>query len=123
ATRTCRSATPKDRVRSQGDVRDKARRCEARGRGRGVVVWNDGDRAELEREVARVVDEIYARSPGMVELGAAAVPAARRRGRGVELLAEQAYQPEVEGAGEGKGKAVAVLGLLGWSPDCRMTAR
>lgn len=52
-----------DRVRSQGDVRDKARRCEARGSGRGVVVWNDSDRAELEREVARAVDEIYARSP------------------------------------------------------------
>jgi dephospho-CoA kinase len=44
-----------DRVRSQGDVREKARRAEARGKGRGEVVWNDGDREELEREVQRVV--------------------------------------------------------------------
>lgn len=47
-----------DRVRSQGDVTDKAKRAEARGRGRGEVVWNDGDRAELEREVQRVVNSL-----------------------------------------------------------------
>lgn len=52
-----------NRVRSQADVRLKARRCEARGKGRGVVVWNDGDKEELRREVDRVMAEIRARSP------------------------------------------------------------
>src|SRR5689334_18929932 len=37
----------RNRVKSQGDGRDKARRCERRGKGRGVVVWNDGGREEL----------------------------------------------------------------------------
>lgn len=36
-----------NRVRSQTDVRLKARRAEARGEGRGVVLWNDGTRDEL----------------------------------------------------------------------------
>lgn len=53
-----------NRVRSQTDVRVKARRCEARGEGRGVVVWNDGEREDLEREMARVVGELRRRSPG-----------------------------------------------------------
>lgn len=52
-----------NRVRSQGDVRDKARRCEARGSGRGVVVWNDGGKEELAREVQRVMDEVERCSP------------------------------------------------------------
>ncbi|KAL2024427.1 hypothetical protein VTK56DRAFT_8238 [Thermocarpiscus australiensis] len=52
-----------NRVRSQGDVRDKARRCEARGRGRGVVVWNDGGREELALEVRRAMEEIERYSP------------------------------------------------------------
>lgn len=39
------------RVASQWDVREKAVRVEGRGRGRGVVVWNDGGREELRREV------------------------------------------------------------------------
>ncbi|KAK4137852.1 CoaE-domain-containing protein [Trichocladium antarcticum] len=52
-----------NRVRSQGDVRDKARRCEARGRGRGVVVWNDGGKEDLGREVARAWGEIERCSP------------------------------------------------------------
>ncbi|KAL1882783.1 hypothetical protein VTK73DRAFT_908 [Phialemonium thermophilum] len=52
-----------DRVRSQGDVRDKARRAEARGPGRGVVVWNDGDKEELRREVDRAVAEVLRGSP------------------------------------------------------------
>ncbi|KAH8909545.1 CoaE-domain-containing protein [Coniochaeta sp. PMI_546] len=52
-----------DRVRSQGDVRDKARRAEARGRGRGEVVWNDGGREELEREVQRVIGTIRGQRP------------------------------------------------------------
>ena len=56
----------KKRVRSQGDVRDKARRCAARGgagRARGVVVWNDGGKAELAAEVRRAMDEIERASP------------------------------------------------------------
>jgi dephospho-CoA kinase len=52
-----------NRVRSQGDVRDKARRCEARGRGRGVVVWNDGGKEELRAEVGRVMRELDRYSP------------------------------------------------------------
>lgn len=52
-----------NRVRSQGDVRDKARRCEARGAGRGVVVWNDEGKEELAREVRRALDEVERHSP------------------------------------------------------------
>lgn len=53
------------RVRSQADVRTKARRCEARGAKnfRGVVVWNDGDKAALRREVDRVVAALRRASP------------------------------------------------------------
>ncbi|KAK4106464.1 CoaE-domain-containing protein [Parathielavia hyrcaniae] len=52
-----------DRVRSQGDVREKARRCEARGGGRGVLVWNDAGREELAGEVRRAMEEIERHSP------------------------------------------------------------
>jgi dephospho-CoA kinase len=52
-----------NRVRSQGDVREKARRCEARGEGRGVVVWNDGDREALKGEIKRVMSTIQKKSP------------------------------------------------------------
>jgi dephospho-CoA kinase len=52
-----------NRVISQGDVREKAARALARGQGRGVVVWNDGDREQLRKEVDRVMDEVRARSP------------------------------------------------------------
>ncbi len=52
-----------NRVRSQGDVREKARRCEARGGGKGVVVWNDGGREELAKEVGRAMGEIERYSP------------------------------------------------------------
>lgn len=52
-----------NRVRSQMDVRLKARRAEAKGAGRGVVVWNDGGKEELGREVARVMGGIRGRSP------------------------------------------------------------
>jgi dephospho-CoA kinase len=52
-----------DRVLSQGDVREKAARAETSGPGRGAVVWNDGDRERLRREVDCVVDELHARSP------------------------------------------------------------
>ncbi|KAH6849770.1 P-loop containing nucleoside triphosphate hydrolase protein [Chaetomium sp. MPI-CAGE-AT-0009] len=52
-----------NRVRSQGDVREKARRCEARGEGCGVVVWNDGGREELAAEVGRAMAEMERHSP------------------------------------------------------------
>jgi dephospho-CoA kinase len=52
-----------NRVRSQGDVREKARRCEERGAGRGVVVWNDKGREELAEEVRRVMAELERHSP------------------------------------------------------------
>jgi dephospho-CoA kinase len=52
-----------NRVLSQGDVRDKARRSLARGSGRGVVVWNDGDREQLRRDVDKAMMEIKAKSP------------------------------------------------------------
>lgn len=52
-----------DRIRSQGDVREKARRAEARGSGRGVVVWNEGGREELRTELDMVVGELRRRSP------------------------------------------------------------
>lgn len=52
-----------NRVRSQMDVRGKARRAEARGEGRGVVVWNDGAPEDLRREVERVMREVRAGSP------------------------------------------------------------
>ncbi len=51
------------RVRSQTDVREKARRCEARGEGRGVVVWNDSGREELTAQVERAMGAIRRASP------------------------------------------------------------
>lgn len=58
------------RVRSQWDVRDKARRCEARKWGdgdkggvRGLVIWNDGDKAQLKETVSAVMDKISKGSP------------------------------------------------------------
>jgi dephospho-CoA kinase len=53
----------RDRVLSQGDVREKARRCETRGSRRGVVVWNDGNREELRREVERAMKLIRRGTP------------------------------------------------------------
>ncbi|KAH8890915.1 CoaE-domain-containing protein [Thozetella sp. PMI_491] len=53
-----------NRVKSQGDVRDKAKRCEARGSGRGLVVWNDGGKDELAQEVAKAMAEIRKVGPG-----------------------------------------------------------
>ena len=53
----------RNRVSSQGDVREKARRCEARGKGSGVVVWNDGGREELKGEVERAMRAIQRTSP------------------------------------------------------------
>ncbi|KAF9691251.1 hypothetical protein EKO04_010572 [Ascochyta lentis] len=53
----------RNRVMSQGDIREKAERCLRRGEGKGVVVWNDGDKAHLESEVKRVMDDVRRRSP------------------------------------------------------------
>jgi len=54
-----------NRVRSQGDVRIKATQAEFRGTttSRGVVVWNDADKAELERAVKQAMASIEASSP------------------------------------------------------------
>jgi dephospho-CoA kinase len=52
-----------NRVKSQGDIRDKARRCEERGKGNGLVVWNDGDKAALKAELERVMREVSRSSP------------------------------------------------------------
>ncbi|KAK3111309.1 hypothetical protein LTR53_013578 [Teratosphaeriaceae sp. CCFEE 6253] len=48
----------KNRVAAQWDVRDKAERCLRRGEGAGVVVWNDGEKEDLKREVDRVMDVV-----------------------------------------------------------------
>lgn len=53
-----------NRVLSQTDVRLKARRCKARGPGKGMVVWNDGPQAELKANIGTVIQAIHARSPG-----------------------------------------------------------
>lgn len=53
-----------NRVLSQTDVRLKARRCEARGRGKGLVVWNDGSQAELKADIGTAIQSIQAASPG-----------------------------------------------------------
>lgn len=53
----------KNRVASQWDVRDKAERCLSRGEKAGVVVWNDGDQADLKREVDRVMSVVKEGSP------------------------------------------------------------
>lgn len=57
----------KNRVSAQVDVREKAERARARGKGWGGVVWNDGDKEELEREVRRAMAEIQATCPGWWE--------------------------------------------------------
>jgi len=53
----------RNRVISQGDVREKAERCLRRGPGRGVVVWNDSGKEVLEREVQRIMQEVRRASP------------------------------------------------------------
>ena len=52
-------------VRSQGDVRTKAAQAEFRGTAaaRGVVVWNDADKVELEAAVKGAMASIAASSP------------------------------------------------------------
>lgn len=52
-----------NRVHSQTDVRLKARRSEARGSGQGLVLWNDGTKAELEEQLQKAVAGMQASSP------------------------------------------------------------
>lgn len=60
------------RVVSQGDIREKAERCERRNEGifsgnrdgsRGLVIWNDGDKEELKRKVVDAMEKVRQRSP------------------------------------------------------------
>lgn len=53
----------KNRVAAQWDVRDKAKRCLRRGEKAGVVVWNDGDQADLKRQIDTVMSTIRSGSP------------------------------------------------------------
>ena len=53
----------KNRVGSQTDVREKAKRCEGRGEGRGYVLWNDGGREDLEVQVKDVMRRVRGGSP------------------------------------------------------------
>ncbi|KAL8753863.1 MAG: hypothetical protein Q9199_004744 [Rusavskia elegans] len=48
----------RNRVASQGGVDEKVARTEARGKGRGYVIWNNGTREQLERKVGEVVREV-----------------------------------------------------------------
>lgn len=52
-----------NRVRSQTDVRLKARRAEARGAGKGVVLWNDGSRDELKLQLDSAMRDLRAQNP------------------------------------------------------------
>ncbi|EMC93834.1 hypothetical protein BAUCODRAFT_567416 [Baudoinia panamericana UAMH 10762] len=52
-----------NRVAAQWDVRDKAQRCLRRGESAGVVVWNDGDKEDLKREVDRVMTVVQKHHP------------------------------------------------------------
>lgn len=64
------------RVASQMPMREKVGRCEVRNqplfsflgghadKGRGYVVWNDGDKEDLRHEVERVMARVRQRSPG-----------------------------------------------------------
>jgi dephospho-CoA kinase len=52
-----------NRIGSQVDVREKARRCLERGGARGVVVWNAGGKDELKAELRKAMDEVEASSP------------------------------------------------------------
>ncbi|KAK4650203.1 Dephospho-CoA kinase cab5 [Podospora pseudocomata] len=49
-----------NRVRSQGGVMKKVERAAFGG---GVVVWNDGDKDDLKRELRRVMEEVERGSP------------------------------------------------------------
>ena len=56
-----------NRVRSQGDVREKARRCAARNadtrKENGIVLWNDTDKTELEQQIQAAIARLRRASP------------------------------------------------------------
>lgn len=53
-----------NRVKSQGDVREKAKRAQTRSaNGRAFVVWNDGGKEDLKVELDRVVERCQRSSP------------------------------------------------------------
>ena len=53
----------RNRVSSQGSIKEKAERCLRRGKGAGVVVWNDGGKEDLEKEIRTVMEEVRRASP------------------------------------------------------------
>lgn len=53
----------RNRVLSQGGVREKARRAEMRGEEGGAVIWNDGGKEELKEEVQRVMRVVERKHP------------------------------------------------------------
>ena len=53
----------RNRVISQGNIKEKAERCLRRGKGAGVVVWNDGGKEDLEKKIKRVMGEVRRASP------------------------------------------------------------
>ncbi|KAL8905625.1 MAG: hypothetical protein Q9171_006600 [Xanthocarpia ochracea] len=55
----------RDRVASQGGVDVKVARTEARGKGRGYVIWNDGSREQLEEKVGVVIREVQRGRKGL----------------------------------------------------------
>ncbi|PHH66056.1 hypothetical protein CDD81_581 [Ophiocordyceps australis] len=52
-----------NRVCSQTDVRIKAARCEARGPQKGIVLWNDGSKEELSRQIHTAMAAVHKSSP------------------------------------------------------------
>lgn len=53
----------RNRVLSQDDVHEKAERCARRGPSAGVVVWNDGGKDELKREIRSALIQVRKKSP------------------------------------------------------------
>lgn len=51
------------RIRSQADIRLKAALCLARGPRRGAVLWNDGSRELLARQLADIISALRRRNP------------------------------------------------------------
>lgn len=52
-----------NRVKSQVDVREKAKRAEMKGEGRGYVLYNDGKKDDLEIQLKEVMTKIRSSSP------------------------------------------------------------
>ncbi|ODA80440.1 hypothetical protein RJ55_03398 [Drechmeria coniospora] len=53
----------RNRVRSQQDVVLKAKRCEARGKGKGFVLWNEGSKEELSMSLDKAMAAIRSSRP------------------------------------------------------------